>query len=362
MDFTDAVRSFGERAKQIRTMLETEEATKHALILPFFQLLGYNIFDPAEVVPEFVADVGVKKGEKVDYAICVGGKPAILVEAKPHWDDLSKHDSQLYRYFSVTEARFAVLTNGIQYKFYSDLQEPNKLDDQPFLEFSILEPNEAWIAELKKFHRDIFNPDELLSTAAMLKYSRLIRQRLQREMREPTDELLRVFLKDIHPGRITQSVLDQFRPIVRKAMNQFVNDLITERIQTAMQNEISEDGTTKADQPTEGASDAGIEEGDSKIVTTMEEMEAFFIIKTLLRQTVDPTRISFKDNVNYFAILLDGNARKWICRLYLHETRRYIQLYGQERSQRIQLSGLDDLFHLQDQLTAVVQTLTTEPA
>lgn len=126
----------------VRGNLATEEATKTALIMPFFSLLGYDVFNPMEFIPEFVADVGTKKGEKVDYAIMNEGKPVILIEAKGVDDDLTKHDAQLFRYFTVTDAKFAILTNGIVYKFFTDLEEPNKMDEKPFLLFlSHIEPH-----------------------------------------------------------------------------------------------------------------------------------------------------------------------------------------------------------------------------
>lgn len=153
MDFVDQVKVFSSKAQNLIPHLKTEEATKQSLVLPFLQILGYNVFDPSEVVPEFTADVGTKKGERVDYAIMMGGKPSILIEAKPVHDPLTGHDSQPFRYFTTTTAKFAVLTNGALYKFFSDLQEPNKMDDFPFLEFNLLDPRDSVVTEVKKFHK-----------------------------------------------------------------------------------------------------------------------------------------------------------------------------------------------------------------
>jgi hypothetical protein len=124
-------------------MIQTEEATKNAFILPFIGILGYDVFDPSEVVPEFTADVGTKKGEKVDYAIIRDKKVIMLFECKACDANLDEsHASQLYRYFSVTESRIGVLTNGILYRFYTDLEEPNKMDSKPFMELNIIEIQE----------------------------------------------------------------------------------------------------------------------------------------------------------------------------------------------------------------------------
>lgn len=77
-DFTDRIRDLAAQVRIQLPNIQTEEATKNALIMPFITALGYNVFNPTEVTPELHADVGLKKGEKVDYAILVDGKPAIL--------------------------------------------------------------------------------------------------------------------------------------------------------------------------------------------------------------------------------------------------------------------------------------------
>ncbi|HEX3030915.1 MAG TPA: type I restriction endonuclease, partial [Bacillota bacterium] len=176
MDFIDQIKQFAKRVEQMKEHITTEEATKTSIIMPFFQLLGYDVFNPAEFVPEFTADVGIKKGEKVDYAILQDKKPIILIEAKWCGEDLQKHDSQLFRYFGTTCAKFAILTNGIEYKLYTDLDEPNKMDEKPFLEFNILDIKDASVAELKKFQKHKFDLDTIFNTASELKYSNLIKQ------------------------------------------------------------------------------------------------------------------------------------------------------------------------------------------
>jgi hypothetical protein len=158
--------------------------------MPFIAALGYNVFDPSEVTPELNADVGLKKGEKVDYAILRDGKPIILFECKHHAADLSKvHASQLYRYFSVTEARFAVLTNGLVYWFYTDLEAANKMDSRPFFEFNVLDVREQDTEELKKFSKSSFDLNNIITTASELKYTREIKRILFEQMQEPTEKM-----------------------------------------------------------------------------------------------------------------------------------------------------------------------------
>src|SRR5215210_6760083 len=140
MDFVEQLQALALKTEKLCSLLQTEEATKNALIMPFINILGYDIFDPMEVIPEFTADVGIKKGEKVDYAIQKDGKIIMLFECKHCGGDLNvKHASQLFRYFSVTDARIAVLTNGLTFRFFTDLEAPNKMDEKPFFEFNMAE-------------------------------------------------------------------------------------------------------------------------------------------------------------------------------------------------------------------------------
>lgn len=179
MDFIDQIRSLASRIVASKDMIQTEEATKNAMVMPLIQILGYNVFDPFEVTPELVADVGTKKGEKVDYAILRNGKPIILFECKKSGGDLNiSHASQLFRYFTTTEARFGVLTNGLTYRFFTDLEQLNIMDDKPFFEFNLLDYKERDIEELRKFAKTSFNLEEILATATELKYIRAIQNRL----------------------------------------------------------------------------------------------------------------------------------------------------------------------------------------
>lgn len=152
-NFIDQLKALSNRVDKIKNSITTEEATKTSLVMPFFQILGYDIFNPEEFTPEFTADVGIKKGEKVDYAILNKGEPVILIEAKSVNEKLERHDSQLFRYFGTTTAKFAILTNGITYRFYTDLDEENKMDASPFFEFDIVNLKESAIPELAKFKK-----------------------------------------------------------------------------------------------------------------------------------------------------------------------------------------------------------------
>ena len=246
MDFIDDVRTRSKRYEARLEHLSTEEATKTSLVMPFIQMLGYNIFDPTEVVPEYTADFGNKKGEKVDYALMLDGEPVVLIEAKRHGAKLKvEQESQLFRYFLATSARFGILTDGIVYRFYSDLDDSSNMDKRPFFEFNMLDFTDLQVGQLKQFHRDNFDPEETVETARKLKYTNEIKRALTEEMRKPCDDFVRLILTRIeYPGSKTKQRIEQFTPLVQQAFAQFVKDLIDARLKSAL-----ERGNELADEP-----------------------------------------------------------------------------------------------------------------
>ncbi len=306
MDFIDQLRQFSNRVSSMKENILTEEATKTSIIMPFFAILGYDVFNPEEFVPEYTADVGIKKGEKVDYAIVKDGEPAILIEVKSVNEKLEKHDSQLFRYFGTTSAKFAILTNGITYRFYTDLEETNKMDTTPFMELNILDVKEPQVPELKKFCKALFSVDEISSRAAVLKYSNEFRAIFSEMLANPSDDIVRLFLRDVYSGLKTQSVIEKFRPILKKSLNEYISETMNDKIKAAL----GAESTTIESAPTQPEPDFPVEteqtEHDtaSKIVTTGEELEAFSIVKDLLEEIIEPECITYKDTTNYFGVLL----------------------------------------------------------
>lgn len=352
MDFKDEIKQLGDRVLKLKDQIQTEEATKNAFIMPFLRALGYDVFNPLEVVPEFVADIGLKKGEKIDYAIFKDQNPTILVECK-HWaQNLDLHDGQLLRYFHVSKAKFGLLTNGVVYRFYSDLVEPNKMDEKPFLEFNISEIKDVQVEELKKFHKSYFDIDSIVNTASELKYTNELKILIQQELSNPSAEFVKHFARQVYPSVITAKVLELFTNLTKKSIQQHISDLITDRLKTALKKE----DESSMPQPEQPVSDQVIEE-KSKVNTTDEEIEGFMIVKTLLRQKVNPSRVTYRDAQSYFAILLDDNNRKTICRLYLNGSKKYIAvLDDQKKEVRNEINVLDDIFKFSDQLNSIVET------
>jgi hypothetical protein len=355
MDFKDQIKQLVDRVAKLKDQVNTEEATKNAFIMPFIQMLGYDIFNPLEVVPEFVADIGIKKGEKVDYAIIKDNEPIILIECK-HWaQKLDIHDNQLLRYFNVTKAKFAILTNGFRYKFYTDLVESNRMDEKPFLEFDISEMKDIQIEELKKFHKSYFDIEKIISSASELKYTNEIKTILVSELKSPSEDFIRYFTQRVYPRKITQNVLLQFSDLVRKSIQQVLSDMITHVLKSAIDKE--NEASKHKEEEVPGASEENDNVKERVIQTTEEEMEAFFIIKSILRTEVEPNRIGYRDALTYFVVLLDDNNRRTICRLYFNTSKKYIGIFDSNRKEvKYDIRTLDDIYNLSDLLKLTAQS------
>jgi len=352
MDFKDQIKQLAERVEKMKPQLLTEEATKNALIMPFIQTLGYDVFNPLEVVPEYISDVGMKKGEKVDYAIMNEGSPVILIECKGVNDKLVNHDAQLIRYFHSTPAKFAILTNGQLFKFYTDLDDTNKLDDKPFLEFDLSSIKEQQVSELRKFHKSYFDIDNILSTASELKYSNEIKAILNQESEEPTEAFIKFFTNQVYAGNSTAKVVEQFRSIVKKSVSQWISDMVSNRLKSALEKESESDKqeAEKTDESTEN------QEPKSNIETTEEELEGFYIIKGILRQKVSSERIFHRDTQTYFGIILDDNNRKPICRLWLNGNKKYLELFDEKKAgTKHEINSLDDIYNHTEHLLKTVE-------
>lgn len=339
MEFSNQIKSFSNSIDKRKGNVATEEATKTSLIMPFFQILGYDIFDPEEFIPEYTADVGIKKGEKVDYAISIDDQVVMLIEAKAVYEKLDKHSSQLYRYFTATNAKFAILTNGIRYKFFTDLDDQNRMDEKPFLDINLLDLKDRDINELKKFQKSNFDIEHIFSSAEELKYTTEIKNVLSEQLESPGENFVNYILGEIYTGRRTQSTIEKFIPIIKKSFTQFINELVNDRIKNALD---KEEAVTLAEEVI-------IEEVEiSKIVTTEEEIEIFYAIKNILKDTVDYEKITFKDTESYFGILFDNNTRKWICRIFINSKNKYILI--NKSSEKLYFETVKDIYNYKDQL------------
>jgi hypothetical protein len=345
MEFEERIQALAARIREHGEIISNEEMTKNALVLPFLQALGYDPFNPQEVFPEYTADVGVKKGEKVDYAVLLEGKPIMLIECKTCNSNLNQcNASQLQRYFQVTpSARIGVLTDGIQYQFYTDLDRSNLMDERPFMVINFKTLEESLIPELKKMSKTQFDLEKTLSAASELKYTRAIKKLITAESQNPSEEFVRHFASQVYSGKLMPSVKEKFTELVKKALQLYINDAINERLKSAMVAEPIEDD------PVESLI------SKPQIITTDDEKDAYFIIKSILRQSINPERISMRDTLSYCGILLDDNNRKPICRLYFNTSQYYLGLVTDKEKNidKIPISNVDEIYSYADKIRAI---------
>lgn len=368
MSINDRLRALAAKVPNVRDRLDTEEATKNALVMPFIAALGYDVFDPLDVVPEYVADVGTKRGEKVDYAVCKDGEIVMIFEAKSVASDLNDmHASQLFRYFTVTKARIGVLTNGVEYRFYSDLEEPNKMDERPFLVLELDNLREEHLPEVSKLGKNDFDLQSMLSSASDLKDLSAIRSTLERQFVEPEEPLVKWLFSNANPnGRFGSSAKIRFSTLVLTALNQVVRDRVNARLRSALQD--GEDVSPRASQvppeappaavigpsaetAPEGPADAARDRG---IVTTKEELRAYDIVRAIGCGTVDWDRIVGRDTQSYFGVLLDDNNRKPICRFMFNSaSKKYLVLFDADKKPvKHAIEHVEDIYLFADQIRA----------
>ncbi len=341
MDLIDKLMELSSRIQRQKDAVLTEQAAKTAFVLPFLQALGYDVFDPAEVIPELTADHGIRKGEKVDYAIKQNGKIIILIECKTIGADLeAKHAGQLFRYFSVTDARSGVLTDGIRYVFFSDLERENRMDDRPFFEFNLFHFGESQVEELKKFTKTSFNLETIISTASNLKYHKALLSEIKSEFESPSDELVRLLTNRVYEGRFTQQIRDQFTELTQHAMRDYVRERLNERLKSAIEpelNSIEQSSSLEEVPQTEQVENEGIE-------TTPEELEGYRIIQAIGAELIDSERIAIRDAKSYCAILLDNNNRRPICRFYFSKTKMSVTIFAPENESRVDIEKVSHLY------------------
>lgn len=373
MEFIEKLNALSSKLQSIQTSIQTEEATKNALVMPFIQsVLGYDVFDPHEVMPEFTCDVGTKKGEKIDYAILKNDEVQILIECKKLGETLNvNHASQLFRYFHVTTARISILTNGRYYKFFTDLDAANKMDEKPFLELDLLDLDEHVIPELSKLTKSAFDLESIINSAEELKYISQIKKQLATEFVGPSEAFVKLVCARVYDGIVTQKVRDQFTTLTHKAMVQFLNDQINERLKNALHGSSAPLLMNSAHPqitptPTPALAPHALTcdtAPDHAVQTTVEELEGFHIVRAIVRKVIDVKRIHYRDTQSYFGILVDDNNRRPICRLHFNRAQKYIGLLDENRTEkRFPIQGLDDIYQFTSELRQAAKQYMEETA
>lgn len=335
-----SIAALADRIREHSETIQTEEAVKTSIVLPFLQALGYDVFNPAEVIPEFTADTPGKRGEKVDYAIQQDGHVTLLIECKGLSTQLSeKHIGQLMRYFTVTNTRFALLTNGREYRFFTDLDHPNRMDSKPFFSFDILEYNSGTLAELAKFAKHEFDVDAILAQAERLKYVSAAQRLISDWFDQPPEALVKLVSNEIYEGQFRSPAKEMLAKVVSDAIKEIIRDRLTSRISTVL-----------AD-PTEAPKDRELADA-SRVVTTEEEIEGYLLIKTLLRGQIASERVAMRDAKSYCAVLLDDNNRKPLVRLHFNRSQKYVGLFDGDQEERVAIESLDDMLDMRERVQA----------
>lgn len=351
----DKIFELAQRVKTQKDNIKTEEATKHSFVLPFLSALGYDVFDNHVIVPEFIADIGTKKGEKVDYAILKDGKPLVLIEVKNHSENLNNHNNQLVRYFNVvSDAKFAILTNGIEYRFFSDLDNDNIMDQYPFMIFHLENIKQRDLKELEKFTKEQLDIDSIVQFASIAKSHKQIQEIFRQQVEDPDDDFVKFFATKITTKRMTESIINEYRTYTKKALHEIINDLANEKI-LAVKNSLSKD---------EGQDEVETDESEEEIVVTTEEkLQGFYIVKSFFAESknFDIERITHKDTFSYFGILADNNLRKWFCRLWFNGSKKFITIPTTEKDKRIDLENISDLYRHKQEILAAFTLKTNEP-
>lgn len=262
------------------------------------------------------------------------------------------HASQLFRYFHVTNARISILTNGQIYKFFTDLDAPNKMDEKPFLEVDLLEIDENIIPELNKLTKSSFDLESIINAAGELKYVSQIKKILHTQLNTPEDEFVKFFASRVYDGILTQKVRELFLTLTKKAASQYINDQINDRLKSAITGTTPLSVQSTPDSNIEDSPNA-LEKDENDVVTTLEELEGFHIVKAITRAVLDAPRITHRDTKSYFGILVDDNNRKPLCRLHFNRSQKYIGLFDIEKNEtRHPIETVDDIYSFADILKA----------
>lgn len=352
MDLKLKLEQLHQKVVGLKDQINTEEATKNAFVMPFIQILGYDIFNPTEVIPEHICDIGTKKGEKVDYVIRKNDDPILIIECK-HWkENADAHNSQLHRYYHVSKSRFGILTNGIVYNFYTDLEKPNIMDEKPFFTINIEDLKDSSIKILESFTKNDYNLENILDSAEALKYIKAIRKEFEKEIENPSDEMIKLLVGRFFSKPMIASRMLSFKEYTKKALTLSINESISFRLKSALSinEQIEKQEDTVKTIPID-------ENNDSKIITTEEELEAFQIAKAILREKIPSDRIAYRDTLSYFGVLLDDNNRKPLCRFHFNTANKYIETFqnGKDAGEKVLLNNLDEIYNFKGQLIKTLE-------
>ncbi|QTL41226.1 type I restriction enzyme HsdR N-terminal domain-containing protein [Xenorhabdus budapestensis] len=303
----------------------TEETTKQALILPFLDILGFSPYDPQKVKAEYGADFpGVKTNERVDYALFCQGVPVMFIEAKGYSEKLDNHCPQLSRYFNSTpEVTISAITNGLEWRFFTDLKQKNVMDPTPFLRIKMDEVSDADVGQLYRFRHDKFKPEALRTLAEESVYLSAFTKTISTSLRDVDSEFVRYVASRSNVERqLNQRFIESITPLVKQAVEKSVSAMVVSGLSNkhvpidGIQDEIEHQ-----DNPKEP--DEIVDPDNPNIVTTKNELTLYEKAKSIVGDDAD---LQYKDTESYFGVLYQGKSNRWIIRYFDKKNKPYIQI------------------------------------
>lgn len=323
-EFHEKIASHAQHVLRVGEHCTTEETTKQALILPLLDILGFNAYDPTKVRAEYSADLpGVKNGERVDYALFCQSIPVILIEAKSYNENLNNHAPQLMRYFNASpEVEFAIITNGREWRFFTDLKNKNVMDDKPFLTINFEKLDQTKITNLSRFCHDSFQADTLRVLAEESAYLSLFTKTISSSLKEVDSDFVRYVASHSNIGRqLTQKFIETITPLVKQAVEKSVSEMVVSGLSNPAQVTNSSQLEQLETQNTEDSVADIVDPNNSKIITTVNEQDVFNFTQILLGDD----DIVWKDTESYFSVLYQGKSNRWLFR-YFDKQRPYISI------------------------------------
>lgn len=346
-NFINKLKDHIDHVKRVGTHCSTEETTKQALILPLLDILGFNPYDPTKVLAEFSADFpGAKSAERVDYALYCNGQPVMFIEAKPFAANLTNHAPQLSRYFnSSLGVTIGAITNGKEWRFFTDLINTNVMDEKPFLTIDFTKHNAEELTQLAEFKHDNFHAEKLRYFAEENQYIQQFKVVIQRSINEADLDFVRYVAQQANiPRQLNTKFLESIQPFVKQAVEQAISDTVVKGLSaptiiTAQPIEIAINDTDTRSEAPDTAADI-INTDNNKIITTVNEQSLYHIVQELL----PAHELTAKDTESYFSVLYQNKNNRWLFRYDVNRKRPTIQFIvpiDESRALELTRAGLE---------------------
>ena len=333
--------------KKVGGHCTTEETTKQALILPLLDILGFSPYDPTKVLAEFAADFpGVKSTERVDYALYCNGQPVMFIEAKPYVANLTNHAPQLSRYFnSSLGVTIGAITNGKEWRFFTDLINPNVMDDKPFLTVDFTKNKAEDLTQLAEFKHDNFHVEKLRFFAEENQYIQQFKTVIKRSINEVDIDFVRYVAQQASiPRQLNTKFLESIQPFVKQAVEQSISDTVVKGLSsptiiTAQPVEQKVEETIEIVPESSTLSDI-VNSENERIVTTVDEQELSRIVIELFPEV----ELVAKDTESYFSVLFQNKNNRWLFRYDVNRKRPTIQFavaIDDYRKKELERAGLE---------------------